>query len=159
MAITQLTIEGFRSLKHVEWKPAPLNVLIGPNGSGKSNLLRALRLLRSAADGTLKNAVFSAGGMGALVWDSRAGRIAWRIELNPDAAQYELTLHRLGQGAEYIIEHEFLKESAGSITRNGRKVTLDNEPVELRGQLDEAALHLLDIEFGTASERLRSIAI
>jgi predicted ATPase len=54
-----LTIEGFRSLKHVEWSPARLNVLIGPNGSGKFNLLRALRLLRSAGSGTLRDAILS----------------------------------------------------------------------------------------------------
>lgn len=159
MAITQLTIEGFRSLKRVEWSPARLNVLIGPNGSGKSNLLRALRLLRSAADGTLKDAVLSAGGMGALVWDSRERRIAWHVEMNLTAVQYELTLHRIGVGAEYIIEHERLEEAAGSIVRDGRKITLDNKPVELKGRLDETALHLLNTEFGTADERLRSIEI
>ncbi|MGZ5473273.1 MAG: AAA family ATPase, partial [Thermoanaerobaculia bacterium] len=82
MAITHLTIEGFRSLKHVEWSPAPLNVLIGPNGSGKSNLLRALRMLRSAALGNLDDAVFSSGGMGALVWDTRSRRIRWQVALD-----------------------------------------------------------------------------
>lgn len=100
MAITQLTIEGFRSLKRVEWSPAPLNVLIGPNGSGKSNLLRALRLLRSAAGGTLNDAVLSSGGMGALAWDSRAEtRIAWSVTLDDNAA-YALRLKRIGSSAE-----------------------------------------------------------
>ena len=108
MAITQLTIEGFRSLKRVEWSPARLNVLIGPNGSGKSNLLRALRLLRSAADGTLKDSVLSSGEMGALVWDSRARRIAWSVTLDGNHLLYDLALDRIGTGAEYLVEHEHL---------------------------------------------------
>lgn len=45
MKITELHIEGFRSLKNVTWRPGNLNVVIGPNGSGKSNLLRALDLI------------------------------------------------------------------------------------------------------------------
>ncbi len=40
MKITQLDIEGFRSLRKVIWFPGDLNVIIGPNGTGKSNLLR-----------------------------------------------------------------------------------------------------------------------
>jgi AAA15 family ATPase/GTPase len=41
MKILRLTVEGFRSLADVEWKPGDLNVVIGPNTSGRSNLLRA----------------------------------------------------------------------------------------------------------------------
>ena len=45
MKIERIKIEGYRSLKSVEWKPEPLNVLIGANASGKSNFLHALELL------------------------------------------------------------------------------------------------------------------
>ena len=49
MKILNLHVEGFRSLKSVEWAPGDLNILIGPNGSGKSNLLRVLELLTESA--------------------------------------------------------------------------------------------------------------
>ena len=39
MAIRQLEINGYRSLKEAVWKPGALNLIVGPNGSGKSNLL------------------------------------------------------------------------------------------------------------------------
>ena len=45
MKITRLCIEGFRSLRKVNWSPGDLNVIIGPNGTGKSNLLRFLELI------------------------------------------------------------------------------------------------------------------
>ena len=45
MKILNLHVEGFRSLKSVDWAPGDLNVVIGPNGSGKSNLLRVLELV------------------------------------------------------------------------------------------------------------------
>lgn len=74
MILEELKVEGFRSLKSVTWKPGRLNVLIGPNGGGKSNILSALRLLATPLEDNLKKTVFKMGGMGALVWDGRAGR-------------------------------------------------------------------------------------
>lgn len=44
-ALTQLTIEGFRSIKRTELSLRPLNVLIGANGAGKSNLIDFFRML------------------------------------------------------------------------------------------------------------------
>ena len=37
MKITELEIQGYRSLKDVTWHLGDLNVVIGPNASGKSN--------------------------------------------------------------------------------------------------------------------------
>jgi predicted ATPase len=164
MAITQLTIEGFRSLKHVEWSPARLNVLIGPNGAGKSNLLRALRLLRSAASGTLRDAILSAGGMGALTWDSSARRISWSVALAPrNAMHYQLAIDRIGAGAEYVVTHEFLNDRYVSIVRDGDKVLLDGKPVPLNRSDSEreTALHFLrfDSQVDAAGARFRGLAI
>ena len=48
-AISNLTIEGFKSFRKLEQlELGPLNVLIGANGSGKSNFLAALELLAEA---------------------------------------------------------------------------------------------------------------
>ncbi len=69
MGIRRLEISGYRSLAEVVWEPGPLNLLIGANGSGKSNLLRALNLLRAAAEGKLAETIRREGGMVPLLWD------------------------------------------------------------------------------------------
>ncbi len=45
MRITKVRIKHFRSIKELEFSPAPYCVLVGENNSGKSNILRALNLV------------------------------------------------------------------------------------------------------------------
>ena len=47
--ITQIRVQGFKSLYDVEVELGQVNVLIGANGSGKSNLLEAVGLLAATA--------------------------------------------------------------------------------------------------------------
>ncbi len=49
--LTDLVIEGFKSLQHAEIELGRVNVFIGANASGKSNLLEALGVLGAAASG------------------------------------------------------------------------------------------------------------
>lgn len=116
MKITQLNIEGFRSLKNVRWSPGDLNVIIGPNGTGKSNLLRFLELISVSAQGRLGKYVQSLGGMDPIVWDGEATSIKFVLETKPAASEldpecYELELVRLGSGSSYKIENERLINS------------------------------------------------
>jgi len=117
MKIRQLFIEGFRSLKNVVWEPGDLNVLIGPNGSGKSNLLRALELISTSAQGGLGKHVQAAGGMQSLVWDGEATGISFKMKTTPpeperkeetDSLIYDFQLNRIGQTSAYRIERELL---------------------------------------------------
>lgn len=112
MAIQELHVAGFRSLRDVVWKPGKLNLFVGPNGSGKSNLLRLLELIGQTASGHLSNAVSSAGGMVPLLWNSTATDFGWRLRLDPvdegrdrvkDAITYEFTLQQLGMGSSYQV--------------------------------------------------------
>lgn len=116
MKITQLSIEGFRSLKNVRWSPGDLNVIIGPNGTGKSNLLRFLELISVSAQGKLGKYVQSLGGMDPIVWDGEATSIKFALETKPAVSEldpecYELELVRLGLGSSYRIENERLINS------------------------------------------------
>jgi predicted ATPase len=117
MKILRLTVEGFRSLADVEWKPGDLNVVIGPNASGKSNLLRVLELLAVSARGGLAKYIQKEGGMGPLVWDGLADSITISSKVSPldpakDVARYshtyELELERLGNSSAYRIGRELL---------------------------------------------------
>src|SRR5438445_9798215 len=117
MKITQLDIEGFRSLKKVTWNPGDLNIVIGPNGTGKSNLLRFLELISVAAQGRLAKYIQTLGGMEPIVWDGRAPFISFTARTSPigqnnGPEQYELRLARLGFGSSYRIDHELLANYA-----------------------------------------------
>lgn len=80
-----LRISALRALRDFEWTPAPASVLIGANGAGKTTVLLALRLLRTAYDRSLSEAVDSALG----------GSYNLRNRLSTDRA-VELTLEHEG---------------------------------------------------------------
>jgi predicted ATPase len=117
MKIIELNVQGFRSLKHVEWKPTQLNVLIGPNASGKSNVLRCLELISSSARGSLGKYVQGAGGFEPLVWDGALDAISFTLLCSPvqkdrtasrDSLTYHLELTRLGKSSSYAVTKELL---------------------------------------------------
>ncbi|HUW30580.1 MAG TPA: AAA family ATPase [Planctomycetota bacterium] len=109
MKILQLEVEGFRSLKHVVWKPGDLNVVIGPNASGKSNLLKVLEMLRAAAQGRLGNYVIHEGGMVPMLWDGTAGNVKIELALALPALVYRICMTRLGTSGAHSIESEALQ--------------------------------------------------
>ncbi len=116
MKITQLDIEGFRSLRKVTWFPGDLNVIIGPNGTGKSNLLRFMELISISSQGRLGKYIQSLGGMDPIVWDGTAASIKFVLETTPEGGElgpehYELELARLGPGSSYKVEKELLINS------------------------------------------------
>ncbi|MCJ7600849.1 MAG: AAA family ATPase, partial [Desulfobulbaceae bacterium] len=116
MKITQLDIEGFRSLRKVSWFPGDLNVIIGPNGTGKSNLLHFLELISISAQGRLGKYIQSLGGMDPIVWDGAATSIRFAMDTTPEGREigpehYELELARLGPGSSYKVEKELLTNS------------------------------------------------
>ncbi len=68
MALTELCIAGYRSLRSVRLALGPLNVITGPNGSGKSNLYRALRLLAQVCEGEFARSLAREGGFLSALW-------------------------------------------------------------------------------------------
>ncbi|WP_437915105.1 AAA family ATPase [Sorangium sp. So ce302] len=65
--LTNVRVEGFRSLKKVDLDFQPINVLIGPNGAGKSNLLSVLRLVPLMRTQNLRYFVGQEGGASRLL--------------------------------------------------------------------------------------------
>ena len=117
MAIQELEIHGFRSLRSAVWKPGPLNLVLGSNGSGKSNLLRLLELIADAARGKLQDAIPRFGGMVPLLWDNQEGRFGWRLTIEPvdaerdrvrDALTFEMEIGQGRGGSGYQIEKDTL---------------------------------------------------
>ena len=73
--ITEIEIEGFKSLKKVHLKLGGLNVFVGTNASGKSNFFDALRVLQGIGYGLSINEIFNGRPKGAAneVWEPIRG--------------------------------------------------------------------------------------
>jgi predicted ATPase len=68
MALTAVSIHGYRSVRQLYLPVEPLSVFVGANGVGKTNLYKALGLLRAAADGSLTRAIALEGGVDSVLW-------------------------------------------------------------------------------------------
>jgi predicted ATPase len=115
--ILNLRVEGFRSLKSVDWSPGDLNVVIGPNGSGKSNLLRVLELVSASARKELAVSIQSSGGIRPLLWDGEADAIEFGLRTTPldfklepqrYALEYRVKLVPVGKASAYRVQSEIL---------------------------------------------------
>lgn len=93
MAISTLNVEGYRSIRSVELKLRPINVLVGPNGVGKTNLYRSMFLLAAAAAGQLAPAIVEEGGMPSVLWAGarKKGVVRMRLGVSLDQLTYELS--------------------------------------------------------------------
>ena len=65
--LTQITVQGYKSIKDQTLDLGQLNVLIGGNGVGKSNLIGVFKFLRSIYDGDLQTTVGAMGGANTLL--------------------------------------------------------------------------------------------
>ena len=65
--LTQITVQGYKSIKDQTLDLGRLNVLIGGNGVGKSNLIGVFKFLRSIYDGDLQTTVGAMGGANTLL--------------------------------------------------------------------------------------------
>ena len=116
MAIQELTIEGYRSFKHVKWTPGALNLLVGPNGSGKSNLLSFLQLISDVARGQLSRAI-TEDGILPLLWNHEARTFNWKLRIDPvddnrdlerDALTLEFEIEQLSSGSDFRVTKDTL---------------------------------------------------
>jgi predicted ATPase len=66
--LKEIHIEGYKSIRSVQLKLNPLNVLIGANGSGKSNFISCFKFLHLAVEQKLQQTVAKAGGAERLLY-------------------------------------------------------------------------------------------
>jgi predicted ATPase len=107
MAITELRIEGLRTIEKLRLKLNGLTVLIGENGSGKSSIIEACELLRRATSTHFMNEFYSIhGGLQALLRQG-APHLKLGITVRPEervapwhsVIEYDLTLQPSGSFA------------------------------------------------------------
>jgi predicted ATPase len=90
--ITQVLVEGMRSVRKCHLDVDGLTVLVGANGSGKSTLVEACELLRRMASPNFLDELHSIhGGAHALL---RHGSTALKLGLVVDDGDTPTALHR-----------------------------------------------------------------
>jgi predicted ATPase len=65
--LSQLVINGFKSIRECDLKLNAMNVLIGPNGVGKSNFIVFFKLIQQMLDQNLQTYVSKQGGPDAIL--------------------------------------------------------------------------------------------
>lgn len=114
--LSRLHVEGFRSLRNVEFEPGQVTLLIGPNGSGKSNLLQFLQLVPMLRTRSLQRFVAEAGGASNLLhYGPRKTReIAFEVDIQyPKVKGTSRYRARLGYAAgDQLV---FREEAAGFV--------------------------------------------
>jgi predicted ATPase len=101
MAITQLHVSGYRSIRDLRMCLSKVNVLTGPNGCGKSNLYNAVFLLAETATGGFARVIAAEGGMPSVLWagerrsrgmgSSRVEPLRMILGVKTDSFSYEMS--------------------------------------------------------------------
>jgi predicted ATPase len=66
--ITNIKIEGYKSIKSLSIELKPINILLGGNGVGKSNFISIFSLLRNIYNQNLQNYIQKKGGADSLLY-------------------------------------------------------------------------------------------
>jgi predicted ATPase len=129
MKILSLSIQDFRSLRDVCWRPGDLNVLIGPNGSGKTNLVVLLKLIAASAQARLAENIVKLGGIIPLVWDRRADGFGFQLQttgVKPGSKRpgaelsYDCSIKAKGRADFFQINVEELRRASGRVAKGRR---------------------------------------
>ncbi|HEY2342394.1 MAG TPA: AAA family ATPase [Chthoniobacteraceae bacterium] len=95
MAIRELSVKNYRSIRDLRFRLKASNVLTGPNGCGKSNLYNSLLLLSKTATGGLGQVIAEEGGMNSVLWAGggrKAGEpVRLTIAATTDQYSYEMS--------------------------------------------------------------------
>ncbi len=159
-----LTIRNLRGLRHVRWSPRGVNVLVGANGAGKSTLLLALKLLRTAVDRGLPEAVglVLGGSEGLKHHDATEEEsvllrvdladLSWQVRLRPRGATVDHVAEEfLDAGGRQV----YLRDALGNFQVGDDRWEVD-ERLGLRA-LHDARVAIPEVERMIAF--LRSIAV
>lgn len=94
MPVTELRVQGYRSIHDLTLPLKRVNVIVGPNGCGKSNLYQSVALLRSAADGVLARTLAEQGGLASVLWAGprKEGPVRVRLGVTLDGYEYDLEI-------------------------------------------------------------------
>ncbi|WP_395855338.1 AAA family ATPase [Cystobacter fuscus] len=112
MSITELRIEGLRTLEKIRLKLDGLTVLIGDNGTGKSSIIEACELLHRAVNERFLDEFYSVhGGLTSLLRQG-APRLKLGVTIKPDPGEYPK--QSTGDWSEFdLVEYDMLLAPEG----------------------------------------------
>lgn len=92
MALREITIGGYRSVRGLRLPLGRVNILAGPNGCGKSNIYRAVYLLTRAVEGAFARTLAQEGGMPSALWAGtrKNGAVRLTVAVTVDDWEYRL---------------------------------------------------------------------
>ena len=94
MALQELLVANYRSLRNVRLPLGQLTVITGPNGSGKSNLYRALWLIARICEGDFSRTLAREGGLISALWAGpRTTKKSHRMTLGFRTDEYTFELN------------------------------------------------------------------
>jgi len=140
MAIEEIRISGYRSLRDLRLRLWQLTVFTGPNGCGKSNLYRALVIMAAAARGDLARALAEEGGMPSALWagDRRKGPVRLTLGVTDEMWDYEIAFGLPAPGlSAFVLDPEVKEEQVRLLSAGDRPVVLlerKNQSAWLRNQ-------------------------
>jgi len=137
VAIREIYVTGYRSVRNLQLHLSQINVLNGPNATGKTNLYNSVFLLAKAAAGGFAQVIAEEGGMPSVLWaGSRKSRSTGSIRMEPvrmslgiktDTFSYELVCglpkHTSGEKSAFSLDPEVKEERVWMDTPHGLKVT------------------------------------
>ncbi|HXA85135.1 MAG TPA: AAA family ATPase [Candidatus Dormibacteraeota bacterium] len=137
MAIREIHVTGYRSVRSLRLHLSQINVLTGANATGKTNLYNSVFLLAKAAAGGFAQVIAEEGGMPSVLWaGARKSRsmghirmegVRMTLGIKSDTFSYELVcgLPKQGSGEKsaFSLDPEVKEERVWMDAPHGLKVT------------------------------------
>ncbi|HEY1937013.1 MAG TPA: AAA family ATPase [Candidatus Angelobacter sp.] len=137
MAIREIHVTGYRSVRNLRLHLSQINVLTGANATGKTNLYNSVFLLAKAAAGGFAQVIAEEGGMPSVLWaGARKSRslgsirmegVRMTLGIKTDTFSYELICglpkQSSGEKSAFSLDPEVKEERVWMDTPHGIKVT------------------------------------
>ncbi len=138
MAIREIHVAGYRSVRNLHLRLGQINILTGANAAGKSNLYNSVFLLARAAAGGFAQVIAAEGGMPSVLWagerkgraqsPARAEPVRMKLSIVTDSFNYELVcglpkLHSPVARSAFALDPEVKEERVWMEGSGGLKIT------------------------------------
>lgn len=137
MAIREIHVTGYRSVRNLRLHLSQINVLTGANATGKTNLYNSVFLLAKAAAGGFAQVIAEEGGMPSVLWaGARKSRsmgtirmegVRMTLGIKTDTFSYELVCglpkQSSGEKSAFSLDPEVKEERVWMDAPHGLKVT------------------------------------
>ena len=137
MAIREIHVTGYRSVRSLRLHLSQINVLTGANATGKTNLYNSVFLLAKAAAGGFAQVIAEEGGMPSVLWAGarktrsmgtiRMEGVRMTLGIKTDTFSYELVCglpkQSSGEKSAFSLDPEVKEERVWMDAPHGLKVT------------------------------------